>query len=162
MSAVAAGGIITFECGPAPVTIVMAETAKVVNAHGPVTIDGSGLVTLSGGGSRRILYQNTCDQAQGWTTSHCQDQDHPHLTVQHLTFVDGNSTGQAAEGGGGAIFVRGGRFTVVGSTFRGNRCDETGPDLGGTSLRVLSQYDGEPVRVLSSTSPAAGAPTAAP
>jgi len=28
----------------------------------------------------RILYMNTCDEAQVWTTSHCQDQDHPRLT----------------------------------------------------------------------------------
>ena len=47
---------------------------------------------------RRILYMNTCDQAQGWTTSHCQDQDHPQLTVQNLTFADGNSTGETDRG----------------------------------------------------------------
>ena len=59
---------------------------------------------------------NTCDRAQVWTTSHCQDQDHPQLTVQNLTFVDGNATGQRTDGGGGgAIFVRGGRFKVVSS-----------------------------------------------
>ncbi len=152
VAAVAAGGIITFSCGPAPVTIVMTATAKVVNAQPDVTIDGGGLVTLSGDGKRRILYQNTCDQAQGWTTSHCQDQASPHLTVQRLTFADGSSVGETAEGGGGgAIFVRGGRFTVIASTFRDNRCDATGPDLGGAALRVLSQYHGEPVQVISST-----------
>ncbi len=152
VAAVAAGGILTFACGPDPVTIVMTATAKVVNAHPDVTIDGGGLVTLSGGGKRRILYQNTCDQAQGWTTSHCQDQDRPHLTVQRITFADANSTGETAEGGGGgAIFVRGGQVTVIGSTFRDNACDPTGPDLGGAALRVLSQYHGTPVQVISST-----------
>ncbi len=152
VDAVAAGGIITFACGSAPVTILMAQTAKVVNANGPVVLDGGGLVTLSGGGERRILYQNTCDQAQGWTTSHCQDQDHPRLTVQNLTFADGNSTGELTEGGGGgAIFVRGGRLTVIGSTFVRNRCDSTGPDLGGAALRVLSQSGGQPVYVVDST-----------
>jgi hypothetical protein len=152
VDAVAAGGIITFDCGAAPITITMTSTAKVVNAHGPVVIDGGGLVTLSGGGERRILYLNTCDQAQGWTTSHCQDQDHPELVVQNLTFADGNATGQLEEGGGGgAIFVRGGRFRVVNSTFLRNRCDATGPDLGGAALRVLSQYDGRPVYVVGST-----------
>jgi hypothetical protein len=148
VDAVARGGIIVFDCGPDPVTIPMAATAKVVNTSPVVVLDGGGLVTLSGQGRRRILYQNTCDPAQIWTTSHCQNQDHPNLTVQGLTFTGGNSTGETAEGGGGgAVFVRGGRFRVVDSTFTGNRCDPTGPDVGGAALRVLSQYEGEPVVV---------------
>jgi hypothetical protein len=152
VSAVGAGGVITFNCGPAPVTITMTATAKVRNANGPVVLDGGGLVTLSGGGRRRILYQNTCDQAQGWTTSHCQDQEQPQLTVQNLTFVEANSTGQLEEGGGGgAIFVRGGRFRVANSRFLRNRCDPTGPDLGGAAIRVLSQSKGLPVYVVNST-----------
>ncbi|MFI7304458.1 hypothetical protein ACIBM8_14730 [Micromonospora aurantiaca] len=153
VKAVAAGGLITFDCGPAPVTITMKATAKVVNSHGPrVVLDGGGTVTLSGGGKRRILYMNTCDEAQGWTTSHCQNQDHPRLTVQNLTFADGDATGEKTEGGGGgAIFVRGGRFAVINSRFVGNRCDRTGPDLGGAALRVLSQFENKPVYVVSST-----------
>ena len=83
-------------------------TAKVVNTSKRVVLDGGGLVTLSGDGKRRILYQNTCDEAQHWTTSHCQNQDHPQLTVQNLTFVNGDATGLDPDGGG-AIFVRGGR-----------------------------------------------------
>jgi hypothetical protein len=151
--AVAAGGVITFDCGPAPVTIPMTATAKARNATGPrIVLDGGGRVTLSGGGKRRILYMNTCDAAQGYTTSHCQDQDSPRLTVQNLVFANGNSTGQTAEGGGGgAIFVRGGRFKVVNSRFVGNRCDRTGPDLGGAAIRVLSQYHGLPVYIVHST-----------
>ncbi len=153
VAAVAAGGIITFDCGPEPVTITLTETAKIFNATGPeIVLDGGGLVTLSGGGERRILYMNTCDQAQGWTTSHCQDQDHPRLTVQNLTFADGDATGETAEGGGGgAIFVRGGRFKVINSRFVRNRCDPTGPDLGGAAIRVLSQHQGRPVYVVGST-----------
>jgi hypothetical protein len=153
VAAVAAGGIVTFDCGPDPVTITMAATAKVRNANGPVVVlDGGGKITLSGGGRRRILYMNTCDRAQGWTTSHCQDQDHPRLTVQNLTFADGDATGEATDGGGGgAIFVRGGRFKVVNSRFVRNRCDETGPDVGGAAIRVLDQHRDLPVYVVSST-----------
>lgn len=153
VDAVAAGGFITFDCGPAPVVITMDQTAKVVNANGPeIVLDGGGLVTLSGGGNRRILYQNTCDQAQGWTTSQCQNQDHPRLTVQNLAFIDGNATGERTEGGGGgAIFVRGGQLRVVNSTFVDNRCDATGPDVGGAAIRALSQFDGRPVEVIGST-----------
>jgi hypothetical protein len=152
VAAVARGGIITFDCGPDPVTIVMNETAKVVNTSSVVVLDGGGKVTLSGANQRRILYMNTCDQAQIWTTSHCQNQDSPQLTIQGMHFTQGNSTGDLREGGGGgAVFARGGQVKVIDSIFTSNRCDSTGPDLGGAALRVLSQYAGLPVIVATST-----------
>ena len=139
VKAVAAGGTITFDCGPDPVIIVMKQTAKVVNTNPVTVIDGGGMVTLSGDGKRRILYQNTCDPAQVWTTDHCQDQKDPLLVLTGLTFSRGNSTGELEEGGGGgAVFVRGGRLRVQDSVFDRNRCDRTGPDLGGAAIRVLS------------------------
>lgn len=153
VAAVAQGGTITFDCGSAPVTIVMEQTAKVFNNADPdVVIDGGGLVTLSGDGERRILYMNTCDQAQVWTTAQCQNQDHPRLTVQNIGFTEGNSIGETAEGGGGgAIFVRGGRLKIVNALFTRNVCDGFGPDVGGAAVRVLSQHDGLPVYVVNST-----------
>jgi hypothetical protein len=150
--AVAAGGVITFDCGPDPVTITMTKTAKVRNASAKVVLDGGGRVTLSGAGKRRILYMNTCDEAQGWTTSHCQDQDTPRLTIQNMAFTQGNSTGESAEGGGGgAVFVRGGHVRILNSRFTANRCDRTGPDLGGAAVRVLDQGGDDPVYVVGST-----------
>jgi hypothetical protein len=152
VSAVAKGGTIRFNCGSKPVTITMTATAKVVNTSKRVVLDGRGLVTLSGAGRRRILYMNTCDAAQRFTTSHCQDQETPQLVVQNLTFANGNSTGQLQEGGGGgAVFDRGGRLKIVNSRFVGNRCDGTGPDLGGAAVRALSQSRGLPVYVVGST-----------
>jgi hypothetical protein len=153
VAAVAAGGVITFDCGPAPVTIRLSRTAKVFNDRGPkAVIDGGGKVTLSGDGRVRILYQDTCDPAQVWTTSHCQDQPTPALTVQHLTFADGDATGETFDGGGGgAIFARGGRLKVVGCRFFGNACDPRGPDVGGGAIRALSQSQGLPVQVVDST-----------
>jgi hypothetical protein len=150
--AVAKGGIIRFRCGPDPVRIEMQQTAKVVNTSRRVVLDGRGLITLSGGGERRILYQNTCDQRQTWTTSHCDNQATPRLAVQNLTFANGDATGETFDGGGGgAIFARGGRLKIVRTKFTGNRCDATGPDLGGGAVRALSQYHGRPVTVLRST-----------
>jgi hypothetical protein len=147
---VAKGGIIRFRCGPQPVRIVMRQTAKVVNTSRRVVLDGRGRVTLSGGGRRRILYQDTCDKRQVWTTSHCDDQATPALVVQNLTLADGNSTGDAYEGGGGgAIFARGGTLKIVRARFTGNRCDPTGPDLGGGAVRALSQH--RPVTIARST-----------
>jgi hypothetical protein len=129
----------------------MDETARVFNNTGPeVVIDGGGLVTLSGGGERRILYMNTCDPDQVWTTTHCDNQDHPRLTVQNLTFIEGNAKG-ADPDGGGDIWVRGGRFKVVSSRFFNNVCDDVGPDVGGAAIRVFSQFNGEPVYVVNST-----------
>lgn len=152
VAAVAKGGIITFDCGPDPITITLTETAKIFNDKGPkIVIDGGGKVTLSGGGKVRILYQNTCDQSQVWTTDHCNDQDHPQLTVQNITFVDGSSKGLKDPDGGGAIFVRGGRFKVIGSRFFHNVTDDTGPDVGGAAIRVFDQSEGKPVYVVGST-----------
>jgi predicted outer membrane repeat protein len=151
VAAVRAGGIIRFSCGPKPVTIEMHATAKVRNTSRLVVLDGGGLVTLSGVGRRRILYMDTCDPAQVWTTSHCQDQPSPQLVIQNLTFIDGNSTGEDLDGGGGgAVFVRGGRLRIVNSLFDDNRCERDGPDIGGGAVRALSQYDNLPVYVVDS------------
>ena len=150
VQAVAAGGTITFDCGPDPVVIVMKQTAKVVNTNPVTVLDGGGKVTLSGDGERRILYQNTCDPAQVWTTDHCQAQKDPLLVVKNIGLSRGNSTGETYEGGGGgAVFVRGGRLRVVNAVFARNRCDGTGPDLGGAAIRVLSVT--APVKVKRST-----------
>ena len=74
VNAVAKGGKIVFNCGSAPVVIKMNRPAKVVNnASAEVVLDGNGLVTLSGDGKTRILYMNTCDKNQVWTTDHCQN-----------------------------------------------------------------------------------------
>lgn len=153
VDAVAAGGVIVFDCGPEPVTIAMEDTARVFNNTGPeIVIDGGGLVTLDGQDERRILYMNTCDPAQVWTTPHCDNQDHPRLTVQNMTFVNGFAPGSHDEnGGGGAIFALGGRFSVINSVFDSNRCAATGPDVGGGALRVFQQYQNLPVEVIGST-----------
>lgn len=151
VSAVAEGGIITFNCGPDPVTITMEETAKIFNNTGPkIVLDGGGKVTLSGGGVRRILYMNTCDSDQVWTTSHCQDQDHPQLTVQNLHFTRGFRDGKENTDGGGAIWVRGGRFKIANCRFTENTCADTGPDVGGAAVRVFDQSHDLPVYVINS------------
>lgn len=152
IDAVAAGGVITFDCGPEPITITLDAPAKVFNdSSDRIVIDGGGLVTLSGGGTTRILYMNTCDENQVWTTSMCDNQPYPELTVQNITFVDGNSKSETEYDGGGAIWVRGGRFKLVNTRFFNNVCADTGPDVGGAGVRVFSQYEGRPVYVVNST-----------
>jgi hypothetical protein len=152
--AVTKGGVITFNCGPKPVMITMTATAKVVNTSHRVVLDGGGLVTLSGGGKHQILYMNTCDKKQIWTTDDCFDQEWPQLIVQNLTFEDGYSAvRQTATSfyGGGAIYAEGGQLKVVKSRFLGNRCYKTGPDLGGAAIRALAQWRSRPVYITSDT-----------
>ncbi|WP_299466173.1 hypothetical protein [uncultured Microscilla sp.] len=152
LAAVKKGGKITFNCGASPHIIEMTEPAKVFNNATPdVVIDGGGLITLSGRGKNRILYMNTCDQNLVWTTPNCQNQDHPRLTVQNITFANGNSTTETEYDGGGAIWVRGGRFKAVNTRFFNNICAGTGPDVGGGALRVFSQYNNLPVYIVNST-----------
>jgi hypothetical protein len=142
---VALGGIITFDCGPAPVTITMTQTANVV--HGDlIVIDGGGKVTLSGGGIR-ILDSDTCPG--------CWEQTGPHLIVQNMRFVDGYSGAHQVSGtadyGGGAIFDQGGQLTVVNSAFVGNGCYQFGPDLGGGAIRALGMDMSTPVYLTDDT-----------
>jgi hypothetical protein len=134
VAAVAAGGVITFNCGPAPVTITMTETAR-VKAGPKIVLDGGGRVTLSGGGKRQIVVMDVPNQAG------------PQLVLQNISFTDGNS---ATDDGGGAVYVRGGKVKVVNARFAKNRCAQNGPDLGGAGLRV-NQARSAPVYVVSST-----------
>ncbi|HEX3805448.1 MAG TPA: hypothetical protein VHV52_01590 [Gaiellaceae bacterium] len=160
--AVAAGGVITFDCGSQPVTIVMTSTAAVLKTRHLVVLDGGGLVTLSGGGKRRILYSDTC--AGTWSTDDCVDQPYPRIVVQNITFEDGyDGTHQATctanvprcwyggVDGGGAIYVEGGQFKAVNSQFVDNRCYASGPDLGGGAIRALAQYENRPVYITGDT-----------
>lgn len=151
VAAVAKGGVITFNCGVAPLTITLTATAKIFNDTGPrIVIDGGNKITLDGGNARRMIYMNTCDEAQHWTTTHCNNQDHPKLTVQNLTFINGNASnlayadgGAETEGGpdGGAIFVSGGQFKLVNSHFFNNRAIAVHQDRGGGAVRVTSTYN---------------------
>jgi len=154
VKAVAEGGIITFNCGPKPVTINMRATAKVVNTHRETVLDGGGKVTLNGRGKVRILYQNTCDKKQIWTTGDCWEQHWPLLVVQNITFADAYSgvrQTSTSNYGGGAIFVEGGQLKVVNSGFISNKCYKTGPDLGGAAVRALGMWPGRPVYITSDT-----------
>jgi hypothetical protein len=150
LSAVTAGGIITFNCGPNPVTITLTATAKIRNSTSKVVIDGGGLVTLSGGNANRILYINTCDTSLGSVSGNClYAPTQPQLTVQNITLADGNSSnstnnGPYGDSGGGAIMQLGGRLKVVKSVFLRNTCTTNGPDLGGGAIRALAQHSDTP------------------
>jgi hypothetical protein len=125
-------------------------------------LDGGGLITLSGGGKRRILYSDTC--AGTWSTSDCVDQPYPRIVVQNVTFEDGYDHSRQATctaniprcwyggvDGGGAVYVEGGQFKAVHSRFLHNRCYAHGSDLGGGAIRALAQYENRPVYITDDT-----------
>jgi hypothetical protein len=144
VAAVAKGGVITFDCGPDPVTITLTSTAKVYNDKGTkLVIDGGNKVTLSGGGKIRILYMSTCDKAQVYPPGpgDCNTNPGVQLVVQNITFADGSAKGLADGknngGGGGAIYAQGGSLKVVNARFFNNVCDDLGSDVGGGAIRKL-------------------------
>lgn len=123
-AAVAAGGIITFSCGPDPASITVASEIPVGKE---TVIDGAGKVTLSGGKKSRILHITSA-----WNVAT------PLLTVQNLGFVDGFTTDvlntKETKQGGGAIFQDGGSLTVINCTFAHNQCASTGQDVSGGAI----------------------------
>jgi hypothetical protein len=144
IAAVAAGGVITFSCGPAPVTITMTATATVPASSRLVVLDGGGKVTLSGGGQTQVLSVNA-----GW------QRQWPRLVVQNLAITDAYSATPQLSGssvyGGGAIFAEGGQLTVVNSVFSGDSCYASGPDLGGGAIRAVGMYPASPVYLADDT-----------
>ncbi len=163
VAAVANGGVITFDCGADPTTIVLTTTAKVFNDKGTkLVIDGGNKVTLSGGGKVRILYMATCDKMQVYPPGpgDCNTNPGVQLVVQNITFIDGNAKGLDGAnnaGGGGAIHAQGGSLKVVNARFFNNVCDDLGSDLGGGAIRKLDYLvaDGagpaRPVWIVNST-----------
>ncbi len=117
---------ITFDCGPAPHTITV-TSEKVITRD--LVIDGGGLVTLSGGGTTRIL-----------KLSSFFDLETPHLQLQFLTLVDGSTThlpGTDVDSGGAAVFRDGGSLTVLDCIFANNHGPSPGQDVAGGAVYSL-------------------------
>jgi hypothetical protein len=143
-SAVATGGVITFNCGSAPATIQITSTLN-VRTDKDTVIDGSNLVTLDGGGVVQILNFNSAN----WQNNETR------LTLQHITLTHGKTTPTQAiptapapcsqgydDGQGGALYMRDGNLTVVDSIFTGNQAAQLGPDTGGGAIYVQGSKHG--------------------
>jgi hypothetical protein len=163
-AAVRRGGVVTFDCGPAPVTIPVTATLTppTSNAYAgepPVdtVLDGGNRVTLDGGGAVRLL---SFVHAGSWR------KNLDALTLQHLVLAHGKATGTQAipactqtpndgcstgwdDGQGGALLVRDGQLRIVDVTFTGNEAALLGPDTGGGAVYVVGTAT--PVLVLAST-----------
>lgn len=161
--AIANGGLITFSCGAIPVTITV--TAELLVTQ-DTTIDGGGLITISGGHTTRVFHTS----------------NYVFITLQNLTISDGkpltgNGSGAALYGGwrggatiincrfenndgtsgntetgGGAIFVAAGSTLIIrDSTFIGNRGTQ-----GGAINNLLSSLTVENSQFINNDSTAGG------
>jgi hypothetical protein len=142
-SAVQKGGVITFNCGADPVTIVVDHQIKLKNSAGPMkngyrVIDGGGLVTLSGGNHNRILYQDACEEDLGWLNDHCNSSLYPRLVVQNITFANGKTSDVKI--GGAAIYLNGGSLKIVNSKFYNNHIVASGADVAGGAVYATLLY----------------------
>lgn len=118
-------GQIRFNCGATPHTITV-TSEKIVDDT--LVIDGGGTVTLSGGGSTRILGLRVPFGTNPLPT----------LTIQNLGFVDGSTThlpGGTTTSGGAAIYRdQGAHLNVINSRFADNTCPVTGQDVAGGAI----------------------------
>ena len=122
--AIAAGGVVTFNCGPSPYRLVLSSTKSISQ---DTVIDGGNLVTLDGGGHVRQLLLNTNNFLA--TT--------PTLTLQNITLANGHGTDNAGTGaptGGGAIYRYGGTLNVINSQFMNNVGPASGQDSAGGAI----------------------------
>jgi fibronectin type 3 domain-containing protein len=122
--AIAAGGVVTFNCGPSPYRLVLSSTKSITQ---DTVIDGGNLVTLDGGGQVRQLLLNTGNF----------DATTPTLTLQNVTLANGHGTDNADTGaptGGGAIYRYGGTLNVINSQFINNVGPASGQDSAGGAI----------------------------
>jgi hypothetical protein len=122
--AIAAGGVVTFNCGTAPYRLVLSSTKSITK---DTVIDGGNLVTLDGGGQVRQLLLNNGNF----------DATTPTLTLQNVTLANGHGTDNAGTGaptGGGAIYRYGGTLNVINSQFINNVGPATGQDSAGGAI----------------------------
>lgn len=143
-AAVAAGGTITFNCGPAPLAIPITATMHLpINKN--TVIDGGNKIILDGGGTVQILRFDSANFQANETR----------VTIQHITFKGGAVTGTEPiptapapcsqgfnAGDGGAIYMRDGNLTVIDSLFIDNHAAPLGPDVGGGAIRMLGSKHG--------------------
>jgi hypothetical protein len=117
-AAVKAGGLITFNCGAAAVTIPVTTAITLDNGKKPTILDGGGKITLDGGGKTRIL------NVASWQL----------LSLRNLTLLNASTVPTAADFDAQGKLVDEGRFVgaavtagyqakveVIHARFQGNR-----------------------------------------
>jgi predicted outer membrane repeat protein len=142
-TAASAGGVITFDCGPDPVTVPI-STVIDLRIDVDTTIDGGGLVTLDGGDVSQILRFDSPNFRATTTT----------VTLQRLRFDRGRAPASDftpdpgngcawgyRDGQGGAIYVRDGVLHVIDCVFTNGQAAPSGPDTGGGGIYAVGSLD---------------------
>jgi len=144
-TAITTGGVITFDCGPSPVTIPITATLNLPTTKN-TTIDGGKLITLDGQSSFEILRW----QSNGYRTNTNT------LIVQNIAFVNAKTNPQDAippapapcsqgydDGEGGAIYALDvGQLVVINSIFTNDHAAPLGPDTGGGGIYINGSKNG--------------------
>ena len=130
-AALAGGGLVTFDCGPDPVTIDISTGTGTKMIAADTTVDGGGLITLSGGTSAQIFVVPP----------------ELHLTLSNVTLANGKAVGLGGtEGGEGGAIFNAGMLTLTNSTVMSNSTSGGGAGGGifnAGSLSVTnSTFDG--------------------
>lgn len=128
-AAVISGGIVTFSCGAADVSITVTSPLAAPTTK-DTTIDGGGKVTLDGGNTTRIL-----------ELVHSFEKAAPTLTVQRIKLTKGRTTDvantTATDKGGAAIYTLGGNIHAIDSQFVDNHGPVTGQDVAGGAIYAV-------------------------
>ncbi|HEY0464170.1 MAG TPA: hypothetical protein VGC79_08180 [Polyangiaceae bacterium] len=143
-AAVVQGGVITFNCGQAPVEIAITATLNLPTNKNTV-IDGGNKVTLDGGQAVQILRFDSANFQANESV----------LTLQHIALQNGKATPTEAipvapapcsqgwnDGEGGALYMRDGNLVVIDAVFSDNQAAPLGPDTGGGAIYVLGSKHG--------------------
>ncbi len=143
-TAISKGGIITFDCGSAPVTIPVTST-MILSTSADTVIDGGNTITLDGQSQVQIFNYNHPDFMKSDTR----------VTLQHLTLVNGKTTPTQLiptapapcsqgydDGEGGALYMQDGNLTVIDCTFSNNQAALLGPDTGGGAIYITGSKNG--------------------
>ena len=169
-AALAGGGAISFDCGPAPHTILISGQKSI---GVDTTIDGGGLITLDGQDAHRLFDVGASLTLRGIVLARAffngdggaiRNNSNGRLTLERSTVRDSRATlsggailstgpltitDSLLEGNqalnGGALYPRfaGARTTIVGSVLRNNRATGTTDGWGGAILA----WDGAPVAI---------------
>jgi len=143
-AALAGGGSVTFNCGAAPATIIV-TSQKVMALN--TTIDGDGLVTLSGGGSTRVItvsaginlsLANLTIRQGSASDNGGGVYNRGKLTITNTQFI--NNT--AALDGGAILNAPGGTVTITNSSLLSNAAGDDGGGLSsdGTAVVINSTF----------------------
>jgi len=143
-AAVAKGGIIKFNCGSVPYTILITATLNLPTNKDTV-IDGGDTITFDGQSKTQILRFEHADFMV----------NNSRVTLQRLKVINGKATPTAQiptapapcsqgwdDGEGGALFMRDGNLTVINCTFSNNQAAELGPDTGGGAIYINASKSG--------------------